>query len=195
MASRLSYFIWASMPDEELFTRAKDGALTKSDEITKQVQRLLSDKKASAFSAAMSEQWMHSMALEFAKPDKTKFAKWEEPMREALAGEVNAFLAPVLSGQVSAQELLTAKYVYANRMLGTFYGLPERGQFAPRQLRKGRDHRQPARRRASSGQLPGAYVALQHSITNHPRQVHPRPAALPASAAAATVRALVRASR
>jgi Protein of unknown function (DUF1592)/Protein of unknown function (DUF1588)/Protein of unknown function (DUF1595)/Protein of unknown function (DUF1587)/Protein of unknown function (DUF1585) len=124
VASRLSYFIWASMPDEQLFGRAKDGALTKPEEVKTQVRRMLADPKASAFSLAMSEQWLHAMALQFAKPEKKFFPKWEEPVRDALAGEVNAFLAPILSGSTPAQEILTAKYVYANRMLGMYYGLP-----------------------------------------------------------------------
>jgi hypothetical protein len=124
LASRLSYFIWASMPDEELFTRAKEGVLGKPEEIAKQVKRLLGDGRSSSFSAAMSEQWMLTMALAFAKPEKATFPTWDDSLRDAMAGEVKAFLTPVLSGQVSAEDLVTGKYVYANRALGTFYGLP-----------------------------------------------------------------------
>jgi hypothetical protein len=127
LASRLSYFIWASMPDDELFSRAKDGALKNADEIKKQVTRMMSDGRASTLSTAMTDQWMHTMALEFSKPSSTIFPKWEEPLRGAMAGEVMAFLGPILSGEVSAQELLSAKYVYANKALGTFYGLPNAG--------------------------------------------------------------------
>jgi hypothetical protein len=124
IASRLSYFVWASMPDEELFTRAKDGSLSKPEEISKQVRRMLSDGKASAFSDAMSVQWMQTAALPFSKPNETVFPNWDEALRPAIAGEVRASLEPVLLGQVGAAELLTAKYVYVNRALATFYGLP-----------------------------------------------------------------------
>jgi hypothetical protein len=123
LASRLSYFLWASMPDEELFARARDGSLTRPAEIARQVQRMLGDPRASAFSGAMSEQWMLTLALAFAKPEPAVYPRWQEPLRDAFAGEVKAFLAPILAGQVPADELLTARYVYANRALGMYYGL------------------------------------------------------------------------
>ncbi|HEY0708807.1 MAG TPA: DUF1592 domain-containing protein [Polyangia bacterium] len=124
IASRLSYFIYASMPDADLFARAKDGSLSKPEEITKQVRRMLADGKASAFSDAMSEQWMQTAALPFSKPNDTVFTKWNEALRPAISAEVRASLEPVLLGQVPATELLTAKYVYVNRALATFYGMP-----------------------------------------------------------------------
>jgi hypothetical protein len=124
LASRLSYFIWASMPDEELFSRAKEGTLSKPEEIGRQVKRMLSDGRASSFSTAMSEQWMLTLALAFAKPEKTVYPKWEDPLRDAMGAEVKAFLAPILAGEVAADELVTAKYVYANRALAQYYGLP-----------------------------------------------------------------------
>ncbi|HEY0714291.1 MAG TPA: DUF1592 domain-containing protein, partial [Polyangia bacterium] len=124
IASRLSYFIWASMPDPDLFARAKDGSLSKPEEITKQVRRMLGDGRASAFSDAMSQQWMQTAALPFSKPEKSIFPKWDEALRPAIAGEVRASLEPVLLGHVPATELLTANYVYVNRALATFSGLP-----------------------------------------------------------------------
>jgi hypothetical protein len=124
LASRLSYFIWASMPDDELFKRAEAKALTNPTEIAKQVGRMLADPKAATFTNIMVEQWMHTSALVSVEPDVKFFPTWQAPLRGALEQEVRAFLGPILTGQAPAQDLLTAKYVYANRALGMFYGLP-----------------------------------------------------------------------
>ena len=124
LASRLSYFIWASMPDDELFRRAEAKALTNPAEIAKQVGRMLADPRAAAFTNIMVEQWMHTSALVSVEPDPKVFPTWQAPLRGALEQEVRAFLGPILGGQAPAAELLTAKYVYANRALGMFYGLP-----------------------------------------------------------------------
>jgi hypothetical protein len=124
LASRLSYFIWASMPDDALFKAATDKVLTKPEEIARQVARMLADPKAAAFTSTMVEQWMHTSELANAEPAKTSFPMWQAPLRGAMEQEVRAFLGPILGGQAPAEELLTAKYVYANRALGMFYGLP-----------------------------------------------------------------------
>jgi hypothetical protein len=124
LASRLSYFIWASMPDAELFSRAEAGTLKTPAEISRQAARMLADPKAAAFTNAMVEQWMHTADLKFAQPNKTVYPNWQEPLRVAMEQELRAFMAPVLSGQVSAQDLLSARYTYVNRALGQFYALP-----------------------------------------------------------------------
>jgi hypothetical protein len=124
LASRLSYFIWASMPDPELMKKAEEGVLKTPAEITRQVARMLADQKSSAFTTAMVEQWMHTADLKFAQPEAKFYPTWQEPLRAAMEQEVRAFLAPVLAGQTSAQELLTARYTFANRALAQFYGLP-----------------------------------------------------------------------
>jgi hypothetical protein len=124
LASRLSYFLWASMPDDELLARAESGALADKAEIGRQVRRMLADGKAGAFTNAMVGQWMHTIALDFAKPDNRLYPRWQEPLRAAMAAEVRAFLAPILAGQAPAQDLLLARYTYANRPLAQYYGLP-----------------------------------------------------------------------
>lgn len=125
LASRLSYFIWGSTPDDELLRKAEQGGLTSNDEISKQVGRMLGDQRtASGFTAAMVEQWMQTIALGFAEPDVKFFATWQPALRAAMEQEVRALMGPVLLGQVSAQELLTPKYVHVNRALAQYYGLP-----------------------------------------------------------------------
>jgi len=124
LASRLSYFLWASMPDDMLFAKAEAKALTNPDEIARQVGRMLADPKAAAFTTVMVEQWMHTSELVTAEPSTMYFPSWQMPLRGAMEQEVKGLMGPVLSGQVPASELLTANYIHANRALAMFYGLP-----------------------------------------------------------------------
>lgn len=125
LASRLSYFVWASMPDEELFTAAAANGLGTPEQIKAQVQRMLADPKSSAFVDVMVEQWMQTIALDFVAPDASVFPNWPASLEVALEQEVRAFLAPILAGTVPATDLLTADYTYANAALGQYYGLPD----------------------------------------------------------------------
>ena len=123
IASRLSYFIHASTPDETLLAQAQAGKLKQPAEIAAQVKRLLADPKASAFTDTMVQQWMHTANLKFAAPDVKLFPKWQDSVKAALEQEMRAFMAPILAGQMPANDLLTAKYTYANRALAMYYGL------------------------------------------------------------------------
>ncbi|HEY0706698.1 MAG TPA: DUF1592 domain-containing protein [Polyangia bacterium] len=123
IASRLSYFIYASMPDEELLKQAQAGTLKQPAQIGAQVKRMLADSKASAFTEVMVQQWMNTVGLKFTGPNPATFPKWQEPLKAAMEQELKAFMAPILGGQASAKELLTARYTYANRALATYYGL------------------------------------------------------------------------
>jgi hypothetical protein len=124
LASRLSYFVWASMPDDELFQKAEQKALTNPQEIARQIGRMLGDgKTASGFTQAMVEQWMQTVELRSAEPDVKFFPTWQIALRDAMEQEVRATLGPILTGMAPAQDLVGAKYVYANRALAQFYGL------------------------------------------------------------------------
>jgi len=124
LASRLSYFIWSSMPDETLFQVAATGTLVTTAEIVKQVQRMLADPKASAFSDVLARQWMQTVVLDFSSPNTTFYPAWKESLREAMKQEMVSFLGPIISGAAPATDLLAANYTYANRELAEFYGLP-----------------------------------------------------------------------
>ncbi|HXI55205.1 MAG TPA: DUF1592 domain-containing protein [Polyangia bacterium] len=124
LASRLSYFAWGSMPDDELLNSAQMGKLSQSDELSKQVKRLFADARASTFRDVMAEQWMQTVALPFATPDATLFPGWQPSLATAMDQEMRQLLTPVLGGAVSARDLLTAKYTFVNRALGQHYGLP-----------------------------------------------------------------------
>ncbi|HEX2877947.1 MAG TPA: DUF1592 domain-containing protein, partial [Polyangiaceae bacterium] len=128
LASRLSYFIWASMPDEELFAAAEQGALGTADQITAQVQRLLADPKSSAFLDVLVKQWLHTVELDFAEPDVNVFPSWQPSLEVSMEQETRAFLAPILAGEAPATDLLTANYSFVNQPLAQYYGLPDAAQ-------------------------------------------------------------------
>jgi hypothetical protein len=128
LASRLSYFIWASMPDEELFAAAEQGALSTPDQIAAQVQRMLADAKSSAFLDVLVKQWMHTVELDFAEPDVRVFPSWQPSLEVSMEQETRAFLAPILAGEAPATDLLTANYSFVNQALAQYYGLPDATQ-------------------------------------------------------------------
>jgi hypothetical protein len=126
LASRLSYFLWASMPDEALFAKAGQRALTKPEEIVAQVRRMLADPRASVLSTNLVRQWLQTSELgpEKKNPDAKLFPGFDEPLRQAMQRETEAFFAEIFRGQVSATELLTGTSVFVNRRLAQHYGLP-----------------------------------------------------------------------
>lgn len=124
IASRLSYFIWSSMPDEPLFQAASQGQLTQASGVATQVQRMLADPKAAAFSEVLAGQWMQAVALRYSEPDATIFPAWKLTLRAAMEQELEAFLEPIVKGTAPATDLLSANYTYVNQELATFYGLP-----------------------------------------------------------------------
>jgi hypothetical protein len=123
LAARLSYFAWASMPDDELMASATMGKLGQPDELARQVTRLFADSKASSFRDVMAEQWMQTVALPFSLPNATLFPRWKPELGGAMDQELRQLMAPILNGKTPAGELLTARYTFANRALGQFYGL------------------------------------------------------------------------
>lgn len=125
VASRLSYFIWSSMPDEALFQAASQGQLVHAGGVAAQVQRMLADPKASAFSTVLAGQWMQTVALRYAEPDTSIFPSWKPTLRAAMEQELTSFLEPIVKGAAPATDLLAASYTYANKELATFYGLPD----------------------------------------------------------------------
>jgi hypothetical protein len=112
------------MPDETLFQAASTGTLVQPDVIASQVQRMLADPKALAFSEVLTRQWMQAVALDYAEPDVNLFPLWKETLRPAMEQELQSFLLPIVAGAVPASDLLSANYTYANRELAEFYGLP-----------------------------------------------------------------------
>jgi hypothetical protein len=127
VASRLSYFLWSSLPDDELFGRARAGALASPDELVRQVRRMLADKKADALVDNLAGQWLYTRQLPELTPDPVRFppAAFDDNLREAMRAEMHLFAREVFLGQEGAAALLRSSFTFANRRLAQHYGLPE----------------------------------------------------------------------
>lgn len=129
MASRLSYLIWKSLPDEELFAAAADNKLTTEAQIAAQAQRMLSDGKAKRTFAAFNKQWLELSKISTAAKDPKTFPKWNNDYADLLRKGAEAFAAHVAAeGKVS--DLFTAGYVFVNDDLAPYYGASKPGSTA-----------------------------------------------------------------
>jgi hypothetical protein len=124
LASRLSYFLWASMPDEELFRCADDGTLADPAVLAAQVRRMLKDRKSKALVEAFGGQWLQFRALESVAPDRERFPVFENNLRYSMRRESELFLESVIREDRSVLDLLDAKYSFLNERLARHYGIP-----------------------------------------------------------------------
>ncbi len=133
LATRLSYFLWSSTPDNELLQLAASGALQQEATLREQVRRMLADPRASSLVSEFAHQW-----LQFAKrrstPDANLFPGFNESLREAMDQETEAFIQHLISNNAAIRELLTANYSFLNGRLKAFYGvndMPDNGNASP----------------------------------------------------------------
>jgi mono/diheme cytochrome c family protein len=123
IASRLSYFLWSSMPDDELFMLARDGSLLKDDVLEAQVGRMIRDPKSRAFVENFAGQWLQLRLLKTANPDRGQYA-FDEPLREAMQRESELFFAGIMREDRSILEFLDSDYTFLNERLARHYGIP-----------------------------------------------------------------------
>jgi hypothetical protein len=140
LASRLSYFLWSSMPDADLFAAAASGALQTPDGVSAQVSRMLADPRAAAFAENFGGQWLPIRALAEVVPDARAYPEFDEELRAAMRAETQRFFLDVASGARSLKELLSTSSGYVNDRLAQHYGLPTSGSTDPvfRELARGR---------------------------------------------------------
>jgi hypothetical protein len=125
LASRLSYFLWASMPDEELFALASKKALQNPEAIAKQVKRMLADPKAIGLTENFCAQWLGIQNFKTsAPPDRKRFPGFTPSLRDAMYGETIAFFDAVIRKDGSILDLLDSDYTFVNEELAKHYGLP-----------------------------------------------------------------------
>lgn len=127
LASRLSYFLWSSMPDDALFAAAAAGKLQDPDEIAAQVDRMLADPRSDALIDNFAGQWLLTRALADHTPDYQKFPSFDAPLRDAMAAESRLFFGELLHGDAGLDTLFGADFTYLNDRLATHYGLPPVG--------------------------------------------------------------------
>jgi len=123
LASRLSYFLWSSMPDDQLLDLAEKGRLRDAAVLDAQVTRMLADPRAAAFSENFGGQWLETRNLDSVKPDPVKFPEWNNELKEAMRTETRMFFDSILRGNRPISEFLTARYTFLNEQLARFYGI------------------------------------------------------------------------
>ena len=121
LASRLSYFLWSSLPDEELLRLAEQGALRRSLEA--QVRRMLRDPKAGSLVENFASQWLQTRNLETITPDQTEFPAFDPELRGAMRQETELFCAAIMRDDRSVLEFVDADYTFVNERLARHYGL------------------------------------------------------------------------
>jgi hypothetical protein len=125
LASRLSFFLWSSIPDEPLLEAAVRGDLSAPAELERQVQRMLADRKSSALVDGFFDQWLSQRTLATKRPDLLEFPEFDENLRGAFLRETELFLETQLQEDRSIKELLTADYTFVNQRLAEHYGIPD----------------------------------------------------------------------
>ena len=125
LASRLSFFLWASIPDEELLAAAKRDTLGSPEGISEQVTRLLADPRARALVTNFATQWLHLRNLDATNPDLRLFADFDENLRRSMRRETELFLQDILLQDRPLVNLLQANYTYLDERLATHYGLSD----------------------------------------------------------------------
>jgi hypothetical protein len=125
LATRLSYFLWSSMPDEELFALAERGELSRPAVLKAQIDRMLKDAKSSALVENFAGQWLQLRNLKTVSPDPETFKGWDDELRTAMARESELFFEHIVKNDRSVLEFLDADYTFLNERLAKHYGVPK----------------------------------------------------------------------
>jgi Protein of unknown function (DUF1592)/Protein of unknown function (DUF1588)/Protein of unknown function (DUF1587)/Protein of unknown function (DUF1585)/Protein of unknown function (DUF1595)/Planctomycete cytochrome C len=123
LASRISYFLWSSMPDEQLFRLAEQGSLHRPENLRLQVKRMLRDPKARALAENFASQWLETRRLKEFTPDPTLFPDFDESLRTAMHTETELFFDSIRDRDRSVLEFLNADYTYVNERLARHYDI------------------------------------------------------------------------
>ena len=124
LAARLSFFLWSSIPDEELLRLAAAGDLQKDEVLRAQVRRMLADPRAVALTTNFADQWLGLRALASHEPVVDQFPDFDDNLRQAFRRETELFFASMVTEDRSALDLLRARYTFVNERLALFYGIP-----------------------------------------------------------------------
>jgi hypothetical protein len=124
LASRLSYFLWSSTPDDELLRLASEQKLRQPGVLNAQVVRMLKDPKSNALVEDFGGQWLQFRGLESHEPDQRKFVQYTEYTRMSIQKETELFLENLMREDRPITDLIDAKYTFVNQRLADFYGIP-----------------------------------------------------------------------
>jgi hypothetical protein len=124
LASRLSFFLWSSIPDEELLKVAASGQLKDDKVLEKQVRRMLADPRSESMVDNFASQWLFLRDIETKEPDLFLFRDFDETLRKSMARETELFIDSVMREDRSVLDLLSANYSYLNERLAKHYDIP-----------------------------------------------------------------------
>ena len=124
LATRLSFFLWSSIPDDELLSLAEKKQLSKPDVLKAQVARMLADSRSKALTDNFAGQWLYLRRLEYQKPDRRAYPDFDVRLRDAMQTETQMFFDGVVRDNRSALDFLDANYTYVNQRLAEHYGIP-----------------------------------------------------------------------
>jgi hypothetical protein len=125
LASRLSYFLWSSIPDDELLNLAVAGKLSEPATLTSQVRRMLADPRAQALATNFAAQWLYLRNLKNFAPDPNEFPDFDDNLRQSMLTETEMFFESVVNEDRNVLDLLNANYTFVNERLAHHYGIPD----------------------------------------------------------------------
>jgi hypothetical protein len=123
LASRLSFFLWSSIPDEELLAAAEAGRLTQPAVLEAQVRRMLEDERSTVLVSNFASQWLHLRRMRTVTPEVSAFPGFDDSLRNALVRETELFVESQFRADRSVVDLLTANYTFVNERLARHYGI------------------------------------------------------------------------
>ncbi len=124
LATRLSFFLWSSVPDDELLDLAIAGTLSRPATLERQVKRMLADARAEALVTNFAGQWLYLRNLAATSPDARTFPDFDDNLRQAFRRETELFVESIMREDRSALDLLRANYTFVNERLAKHYGIP-----------------------------------------------------------------------
>ena len=124
LASRLSYFLWRSMPDDQLFDLASEGQLSDPAVLSTQVDRMLDDPKSQRFVTDFGGQAFRLYEIKATTPDAGLYPEYDDRLGQAMAAETELFLAELIADNHGVGQLIDADFTYVNRRLAEHYGIP-----------------------------------------------------------------------
>jgi len=125
IATRLSYLLWSTMPDDELFTLAEQGRLRDKAELGRQFVRLLTDPRSARFTDSFSSQWLHLRKVGRFAPDKMLYPDYDAQLEQSMVGETKAYFREVLTSGLTLREFLHSDWSMVDARLAAFYGISD----------------------------------------------------------------------
>jgi len=125
LASRLAFFIWSSIPDDELIDQAAKGRLHTAAVLEQEVKRMLADPKAEALTTNFAAQWLYLRNLKNMQPLSEEFPDFDDNLRQALEREASLFFESIVREDRNVQDLMTADYTFVNERLARHYQIPD----------------------------------------------------------------------